>query len=252
MKIMRSVTTGLVLIGAVVGCRDNTGVDASRAVRYGYLSVPNQIIALGDTQRVTVTLLDSARQAIPLGAARGRVQLVSSNNSLATVTPAGLMTAVGVGNVQFRVMVDSVELSGPMSGGSIGVLVITPPRQLTVIATGNGDADLRWTATCNTGMGSHKLPEECAFGRPPCRVRAGRAVDSCVWDMGFGNYGAYYVGVTVSADSSTTVVQIREDGSVVLVPPQEFFPPSCFRVQCFLYPGILVGPALLRLRVMKR
>ncbi len=250
MKIVREVTAGLILIGAVVGCRDNTGVDANRVVRYASVSAPKQIIALGDTQRVTVTLLDSARQTIPPGAARGRMQLLSSNNSRATVTPEGLMTAVGVGSVTFTVKVDTAELWQSKS-----FLVITPPRQLTVIATGNGDADLVWTAMCNGGFGTHNLPQECAFGSSPCRVRAGRAVDSCVWDLGRDDIIRYNVGVTVTPGPSTTVEQVREDGSVV--PPQTYVEPpydfGCTRVRCFLYMGTsLVGPEVIRLRVMTR
>ncbi|MCC7055135.1 MAG: Ig-like domain-containing protein [Gemmatimonadaceae bacterium] len=236
----------LVALLATAGCRDNTGVDGARNVYQVSLRVTGRSLVLGDTQRVTLEIQDSALREIPLAELRGRVRFVTSDSTRATVSGDGLVAARALGAVEIGVMVDTLVRTREE------FLVIIPPRRVTVIATGDGDADLAWQSTC-LGTDRHRLPLPCAGADlPRCRVRAGRTVEPCSWDL-TNDIRHILVGVRVIPDSSVTVTQVQQDGSVI---PRRNYDGTgsleCLQGQCIIPQAALLRPDTIRLVVSRR
>ncbi|MYJ69437.1 MAG: hypothetical protein F4087_13155 [Gemmatimonadetes bacterium] len=99
------VAPALVLPAVLIAC---DGTDPPVAARLTVSPSSVELAALGETQQLTASVLDEDGQAI----ADAPVTWASNDNSVATVSPSGLVTAIGNGSAAIN------AVSGNASGGA--------------------------------------------------------------------------------------------------------------------------------------
>lgn len=130
-------------------------------------------------------------------------------------------------------------------------------RTSVVLASGNGDVDMAFGATCL--QFKRRLPESCprsVFSSDPkyrCRIRTGQVDENCTWDLTSDSHFRPAVAVPVIPDSTVLVSQVRANGTVIpdlpsLLPGLER---SCISQQSFVS-GSLFKADTIKVVVRKR
>lgn len=176
-------------------------------------------LRVGDTSRIQFVLIETPGSAglmwdnVPLVAGRNRVEYRVADTAVATVSADGLVTARRVGSTSVGVTVDGQFTT------SDGLDVVTPPQQLVLLASGDGDIDVAMVATCSDQpygptIGRY-LPSDCR-GSGICQVRGGVMTQACRIDVTRPRSG--FIGIVrfaVKVDTTMTLQFLNPAGQVV-------------------------------------
>ena len=243
----RRIVLALWALGAL-SCTEGTAPVPPQPLLGVAISQRLKNLAVGDTNRIRFQMYDSSYTEVPLVRGERSVQYSVGDSSVASISADGLVTARRVGTTAVVVTIDS-----RLSSGSEPVAVVQPPQQVVLVATGDGDIDLRWFSTCNLrpsgipAFGGRYLPTECYTG--VCQVRGGRATASCVYDAtGSKPTLRYDLGIKVPRDSTVDVQFLNRAGQPV---PPTAGATSCDGLKCLLAYFVLKSDTI-RVSVTKR
>ena len=160
---MPSMTKTLLLTAALlmgIACNDSTSPPAPAAIASVTVAPSPSTLLVGSTAQLTATTKDSAGNVLT-----GRaVTWASSNTAVATVSAAGLVTAVAVGSA-------TITATAEGKNGTVAVTVILPPPVPVVltfatVSAGNGQ-------TCGVTTGGTAYCWGYGFSPTPVAVTGG-------------------------------------------------------------------------------